>query len=77
MAHVHQHKSSAKLLPMEFDLEFALGQLVFSSCVPLCLVRAFVPDHDGAGAIVAFRNDAIKTGVVDGMILGHDGEPFA
>jgi hypothetical protein len=40
------------------------------------VVGAFIPDHDGTCAIIAFGNDAFEEKIIQRMVLHHDGEPF-
>ena len=60
------------LLPVELELEVALGQLLVR--VAVGRPAAAIPDDDAAGAVLALGDAALELGVVERVVLDVHGE---
>ena len=67
-ARPHQHPRALQLLAVEPELQLALLQRRVH-VLGLGSPRAAVPDHHGAAAVLALRNDALELVVLDRVVL--------
>ena len=72
----HAHEMPAALQLLAAQLEFEMSLAVAEGGIELGRPGALVPDHDGAAAILARRDDALETAILQRMILDMDGKPL-
>ena len=65
---------AGELFAGEAKLEIAARKLFFGGRVAQQLIRAAIPQHHAAGAVVAFGDYAFEAAVFDRVILHHHGE---
>src|SRR3974390_2734121 len=76
VANANQHPGATELLAMQSEFQFPSGKGFGNIIRTLGCVSPAVPNHHGAGAILAWRNHALKISVCQGMILHRERQAF-
>jgi len=66
----HQHPAAVQLGAVQDELEIAL--LVAGGGIPVGLPPAAIPQHHGAAAVLAGRDDALEAAILDRVVLDMD-----
>ncbi len=73
-AHQHQREFAAQLFAMQAEFEIAALDLRQRRRIAQQFVAAAIPQHHAAAAVLAFRNVAFETAVVERMIFHVHGQ---
>ena len=75
MLHADQDPAALELVTLQGELEVAVEQSLLGRGL-LRLPRAPVPDHDGAAAVLSFRDRSFEIAVVERVVFDLDREPL-